>query len=78
MHYGHRDASYGNQNLLDLYLPHRRSGAQYEGRDIAGLHNAAAGTFIKVDVDFRGQIIDVCNSGAVLRSQEWTVTCSVP
>jgi len=77
MHYGHRDAIYGNRNLRDLYVPLRRSGAQYIGNDIPGL-SAPAGTFFKIDVDFRGQIVDVCNGGTVLRSREWTVKCEVP
>jgi Hemopexin len=77
-HYGHRDAPYGNRNILDLYLPSRRSGAQYEGRDFAGMPQGPPGSFFKIDADFRGQLIDVCNGGAVLRSHEWTVTCSVP
>jgi len=60
-----------------LYVPLRRSGAQYIGNDIPGF-NGPAGTFVKVDVDFRGQIVDVCNGGTVLSSREWTVKCEVP
>jgi hypothetical protein len=78
MHYGHREASYGNGNLRDLYVPFRRSGAQYEGTDVVGLLNGPPGTFADVDVDFRGQLVDVCAGGTVLSSQEWTVRCGVP
>jgi hypothetical protein len=77
MHYGHRDASYGNRNVLDLYLPFRRSGGQYEGRDIPGF-TGPGGSFVTIDVDFRGQLIDLCNGGAVLQTSEWTVNCQVP
>jgi hypothetical protein len=78
MHYGHRDASFGNKNLMDIYLPTRRAGAQYEGRDAPGLVDGPSGSTFKIDIDFRGQLIDTCNGGAVLSSHEWTVNCSLP
>ena len=77
-HYGHRDAPYGNRDIKDLYVPLRRSGAQYIGNDVVGLRDWPPGTSCKVDIDFRGQLIDVCNGGAVLSSREWTVKCQVP
>jgi hypothetical protein len=77
--YGHRDTQVGNENKGDLYEPPpRRSAFQYFGKDRPGLLNAQAGTFVKIDLDFRGQIIDVCNGGVVLRTSEWLVKCSVP
>ncbi|MET7474884.1 hemopexin repeat-containing protein [Streptomyces sp. NPDC005648] len=75
--YGHRNASVGNGNRNDMYLLDRRSGAEYVGRDTPG-GNGPAGIFFKIDVDFRGQLIDVCNGGTVLFTREWTVNCSVP
>lgn len=75
--YGHRNASVGNGNVNDMYVPKRRSGAQYVGRDTPQ-GTGAAGTFFKIDVDFRGQLIDVCNGGTVLFTREWTVNCRVP
>jgi hypothetical protein len=77
LHYGHRDASIGNNNILDIYALFRRSGSQYIGKDLPGWEGPA-GTFVKIDVDFRGQFIDTCNGGAVLLTKEWTVKCSVP
>jgi hypothetical protein len=75
--YGHRNASVGNDNRNDMYLLKRRSGAEYLGRDEPrGV--GPPGTFYKIDVDFRGQLIDVCNGGTVLFTREWTVKCSVP
>ena len=60
-----------------MYLLKRRSGAEYLGRDEPrGV--GPPGTFYKIDVDFRGQLIDVCNGGTVLFTREWTVKCSVP
>jgi hypothetical protein len=60
-----------------MYLVKRRSGAEYVGRDLPG-YTGSAGNFAKVDVDFRGQLIDVCNGGTVLFTREWTVNCKVP
>ncbi|OIJ66572.1 hypothetical protein WN71_017935 [Streptomyces mangrovisoli] len=75
--YGHRNASVGNGNRFDMYLPQRRSGAEYVGRDEPGA-TGAAGSFFSIDVDFRGQVVDVCNGGAILFTNEWTVRCQVP
>lgn len=75
--YGHRKAGIGNANRNDMYLVKRLSGAEYIGRDTPG-GTGEAGTFFTINVDFRGQIIDVCNGGTVLFSKEWTVNCSVP
>jgi hypothetical protein len=77
-HYGHRAAPYGNADIMDLYVPPpRRTGPQYEGKDAPSIQ-ARGGDFVTVDLDFRGQIIDSCNGGAVLDSKEWSVKCSVP
>jgi hypothetical protein len=75
-HYGHRDSSIGNRDLNDKYIPRRRSGNQYFGHDTPN-YKGPAGKFVEYDVDFRGQLIDVCNGGAVLFTKEWTVKCSV-
>jgi hypothetical protein len=61
LNYGHRHASIGNENRHDMYLVKRRSGAEYVGRDLPG-YTGSAGNFAKVDVDFRGQLIDVCTA----------------
>lgn len=75
--YGHRDAAVGNNNRNDQYLPKRRTGDQYVGHDTPG-GVGEAGTFFKIDVDFRGQIVDVCNGEVALASNQWTVRCDVP
>ncbi|MEU0084734.1 hemopexin repeat-containing protein [Streptomyces sp. NPDC006274] len=75
--YGHRNASVGNENRNDMYLVKRRSGTEYLGRDTPG-GAGPPGTFYRIDVDFRGQLIDVCNGGTVLFTREWTVNCRVP
>lgn len=75
--YGHRNASVGNANRNDMYLVIRRSGAEYIGRDTPG-GIGEAGTFFRIDVDFRGRLVDVCNGERILFSREWTVKCSVP
>lgn len=75
--YGHRDAPVGNGNVLDLYVPSRRSGPQYAGRD-APQWSGSQGLNVQLELDFRGQLVDVCNGGAVLRTQEWTVRSELP
>lgn len=75
--YGHRNAAVGNGNRNDMYVPKRRTGDQYVGHDEPG-GTGEAGTFFKIDVDFRGQVVDVANGETVLATKEWTVRCEVP
>lgn len=71
--YGHRTE--GNTDPTDKYLPDRADGCQYRGNDFPGLRGASGMTYT-IDLDFRGQIIDRCNSDAVKNASDWTVSCS--
>jgi hypothetical protein len=33
------------------------------------------GARYRIDLDFRGQIIDVCDGNTVKKTNDWTVTC---
>ena len=71
--YGHRNE--GNTDPNDLYKPDRATGCQYRGADFPGL-NGPSGTTYSIELDFRGQIIDVCKSDAVKKTNDWTVSCA--
>ncbi|MBO0914313.1 hemopexin repeat-containing protein [Streptomyces laculatispora] len=78
LHYGHRPRPTATVDLNDLYQPFpRRTGCTYTGRDTPSM-KSPQGAFIRMDIDFRGRVIDTCNGGAVLQQNEWTVTCEVP
>jgi hypothetical protein len=75
-HYGHRDDDPpGNGDPSDRYLPARADGCQYRGNDFPSV-TGGPGTTFSIDVDFRGQAIDICNGGNVLNTNDWTVTCA--
>jgi hypothetical protein len=70
--YGHRSDLGGN---TDQYLPAPRATAStYRGVDFPGIKNLNPGDSFSVDFDFKGQIIDTCNGGAVISENTWTVT----
>jgi hemopexin len=73
--YGHRQAAYGNDNLFDQYLPDRAAGCSYRGHDNPGSDLFRPGMAAELDIDFRGQVIDVVNGGEVLDTRHWTVQC---
>jgi hypothetical protein len=72
-YYGHRDE--GTGDTTDQYPGDRANGCQYRGNDFPGV-SGGAGTTFSVDLDFRGVAIDTCNGNAVVRQNDWTVTCS--
>ncbi|WP_406458011.1 hemopexin repeat-containing protein [Streptomyces sp. NBC_00876] len=77
-HYGHRTGPTATVDVNDVYQPFpRRTGCAYTGHDTP-MTQAAPGAFIRIDVDFRGRVIDTCNGGAVLQQSDWTVKCEVP
>lgn len=74
VYYGHR--SEGSSDTTDTYQqPDRATGCQYRGNDFPGL-TGPTGMTVAIDLDFRGQCIDTCNSNSVVRTNDWTVTCS--
>ena len=73
VYYGHR--SEGSTDSTDTYLPDRATGCQYRGNDFPGI-TASAGTTVTIDLDFRGQAVDTCNTNACVQQNDWTVSCS--
>ncbi|MBE0660802.1 MAG: hypothetical protein IH602_24120 [Bryobacteraceae bacterium] len=71
-HFGHRD-EIGAAD--DRYLPARADGCEYRGTDNPGIRGAP-GVRFEVNLEFKGEIIDVCNNRAVLREATWTVKFS--
>ncbi len=61
--------------LDDQYLPKRADGCEYKGYDFPGIAGAAGATF-DINLEFRGEIIDVCNGNKVLLSKTWQVQFS--
>lgn len=70
-HFGHRDEPGGDD---DRYLPARTDGCQYRGTDLPGIRGAP-GVRFEVKLEFKGEIIDVCNHN-VVRTATWTVNFS--
>jgi hypothetical protein len=68
-HFGHRNEA-GAWD--DRYQPDRDDGCEYRGHDFPGIAGNSGSTF-EIDLEFRGEIIDVCSGGAVLRSAIWKV-----
>jgi hypothetical protein len=73
VYYWHRGE--GSTDGSDTYAPDRATGCQYRGTDFPGVKSAPGSTY-SIDLDFRGQIIDLCNGNQVKNSADWTVTCS--
>jgi hypothetical protein len=60
----------------DSFLPlPRATGCQYRGTDFPGLANIPAGNQYEIYLEFRGAIVDVCNSETQVQSSTWTVDC---
>jgi hypothetical protein len=70
-HYGHRDEIGASD---DWYIPARPDGCEYQGHDFPGIGGAPGDTF-DIDLEFQGEIVDVCNN-IVLKSMTWTVKLS--
>jgi hypothetical protein len=73
VYYGHRGE--GSTDPSDTYATTRATGCQYRGSDFPGI-TAPTGTTYVIDLDFRGQIVDVCNAGQVKNTADWLVNCT--
>jgi len=71
-HYGHRDEI---ERPSDRYLPTRQDGCEYQGHDFPGVSGPPDMTF-DFNLEFQGEIIDVCNNNVVLQSTTWRVKFS--
>ena len=54
------------------FEPDQAGGCQFQGQDIPGI-SAGSGTALVVDLDFRGELIDTCDSSSVLVTRSWSV-----
>lgn len=73
--YGHRGAP---GTLTDIYQnPNRATGCEYRGFDDPGMSHPNPAVAIVMNLEFRGEIIDVCR-GRVVRTTTWTVNHSRP
>lgn len=75
-HYGHRGEA--NNPVGDRYAnpPKRDKGCSYDGWDSPGWYNLDPGDTYVIALDFRGDIIDVCNINSVVRRKNWAVNCA--
>ena len=71
-HFGHRNQRSASD---DQYLPTRADGCEYKGCDFPGIVGVTGATF-DINLEFRGEIIDVCNGNKVLLSKTWQVQFS--
>lgn len=66
---------FGRRNSRTTYShfePDQAGGCQFQGLDIPGI-SAGSGTALVVDLDFRGELIDTCDSNRVLVTKSWSV-----
>jgi hypothetical protein len=71
-HFGHRDEP---EAADDRYLPARADGCEYRGSDFPGL-TGAPGERFEIKLEFKGEIIDVCDNNKVVQSATWVVSFS--
>jgi hypothetical protein len=74
--FGHRNHSQVlRTGIEDRYLPNRADGCEYKARDTWGLRGTARprGLRVKIDIIYRGRIIDTEDSNRVVRSLHWGV-----
>jgi hypothetical protein len=71
--YGHR-ANPGFAN--DVYTPNRTNGCEYRGHDDPGVITGDPNATAEVRLQFRGEILDVCNS--TRQTVEWRVEFTRP
>lgn len=72
--YGHRDADpVLETGLEDRYLPDQAGGPEYRARDIPGISGTTRprGLRIRIDLHFRGRVIDVEDGGRAIRTLAW-------
>ena len=77
-YYGHRDEAKNTiASTSDEYTnPNdRKTGCNYDGVDTPQMP-ARAGVSVRLNVTFRGQIIDTCDGNAIKKTTEWDVDCS--
>ena len=67
--YGHRDCA----NPIDQYQSTRPNGDRYSMTDNPGFSNLRAGVTYKIDLSFKGDLIDTSAPVPPLRSAPWTV-----
>ncbi len=68
--YGYRDTV----GAGDDYIPHpRTTGCNYSGNDAPGFLKLEKGYSFSAWLDFKGELIDVCNGKKVVQTKTWTV-----
>lgn len=60
-------------DAYDRYTPTQADGCQYNMYDAPGFNNLVKGTTYKIDLSFRGALIDTSNGNQPLVSKDWTV-----
>jgi hypothetical protein len=70
--YGHRNAA---PDKFGAYRPEQRTGCRYDGIDSPVLLGKV-GDRVEIELDFRGQIIDVAAGAEVIVEKTWSVSCS--
>ena len=66
---------YGHRSVLGTrsrFRPDQAVGCDFEGADTPFI-KSSSGTFVTMDLDFRGQLIDTSASNRVLRTASWSV-----
>lgn len=68
--YGYRSRA---GDAYDRYSPTQATGCSYNMYDAPGFNNLAKGTTYKIDLSFRGALIDTSNGNQPLVVKDWTV-----
>lgn len=77
--FGYRDGRFGGGRIAhgieDRYLPSQSTGAEYKARDTWGLRGTARprGLRIKIDIIYKGAIIDTSDHNRVVDTRHWGV-----
>jgi hypothetical protein len=74
LHYGHRKEP---QDLRQKYdRPDQRSGCHYKAEDTPSISDVAGTGQVVINLNFRGEIIDVAADDEVLVTEKWDIFCS--
>lgn len=68
--YGYHSLRFATSKFED---PDQATGRKYRGEDAPGFGRLNTGDTVEMNLEFRGELVDACDSGRVLRSTTWTV-----
>lgn len=70
--YGYRSIRFGNSYFDN---PDQATGSTFHGRDYPGI-TGSSGDRLTINLDFRGELVDICRNDRVLQTADWSVAGS--